>query len=283
MSVAFIGGTGIYQIEGVEVLEEIDIDTPYGRPSDKIRKARMGGREVFFLPRHGIGHRYLPTEIPVRANIWALKKLGVDQLIGVSAVGSLKEEIRPQDIVIPSQIIDRTKDRPSTFFGGGVVGHISFADPFCAELADLLYRCVQDLGYRAHRDETYVCMEGPAFSTRAESLLYRSWGGGVIGMTAVPESKLAREAEMCYAIMATSTDYDCWREEEESVTIEMVVQNIKANTRAAERILHKVVELLPDTSSCSCREAARYAILTDPASIPPEAKERLDVLYGKYW
>ncbi len=283
MSVAFIGGTGIYQMQGVRVLEELDVDTPYGSTSDRIRRAGVGGREVFFLPRHGGGHRLLPSEIPARANIWALKKLGVTRVIGVSAVGSLKEEIRPRDIVIPSQIIDRTRSRPSTFFGDGVVGHVSFADPFCARLSGLLHDCVRELGYRVHRGETYVCMEGPAFSTRAESTLYRSWGGGVIGMTALPEAKLAREAEMCYAVMATSTDYDCWKEEEESVSVDMIVQNIKANTEAAQAVLKLVIERMPDTAGCPCREAARDAILTDPSRIPPETRERLRPLYGRYW
>ncbi|MFW6180237.1 MAG: S-methyl-5'-thioadenosine phosphorylase [Spirochaetota bacterium] len=283
MSLAFIGGTGIYRMEGVEDLEELRVDTPFGPPSDLIKRTRVGGREVFFLPRHGAGHRLLPSEIPARANIWALKKLGVTRVIGVSAVGSLKEDIRPRDIVIPSQVIDRTRSRPSTFFGDGVVGHVSFADPFCPDLAGLLYDCVQELDYRVHRGETYVCMEGPAFSTRAESTLYRSWGGGVIGMTALPEAKLAREAELCYAVMATSTDYDCWKEEEEAVTVDMIVQNIQANTRAAHAVLARVIQRVPETADCGCGEAARHAILTDPSRIPREVRERLRPLYGKYW
>jgi 5'-methylthioadenosine phosphorylase len=283
MSLAFIGGTGIYRMEGVQVLEELRVDTPFGPPSDLIKRARVGDREVFFLPRHGAGHRLLPSEIPARANIWALKKLGATRVVGVSAVGSLKEEIRPRDIVIPSQIIDRTRSRPSTFFGDGVVGHVSFADPFCPQLAGLLHDCVRELGYRVHHDQTYVCMEGPAFSTRAESTLYRSWGGGVIGMTALPEAKLAREAELCYAVMATSTDYDCWKEEEDSVTVDMIVQNIQANTRAAHAVLGLVIERIPETAGCGCRDAARHAILTDSSRIPREVRERLRPLYGKYW
>jgi 5'-methylthioadenosine phosphorylase len=283
MSIAFIGGTGIYRMEGVEVLDAIDMTTPFGKPSDRIVRARYAGREVFFLPRHGSGHRFLPTEIPVKANIWALKKLGVGQIIGVSAVGSLKEEIRPRDIVIPTQIIDRTKARPLSFFGNGVVGHVGFADPFCPTLTDFLHKTAADLKYRVHRDETYVCMEGPLFSTRAESRLYRSWGGGVIGMTAIPESKLAREAEICYAIMAMSTDYDCWKEGGEDVTIEMIVANLTANSEAAQSVIRRIIETLEESSDCSCREAARYAILTDKKDIPGEARKNLGLFYDKYW
>jgi 5'-methylthioadenosine phosphorylase len=283
VKLAFIGGTGLYQIEGMTVRDSIDVKTPFGKPSDSIKIAQYNGRKIAFLPRHGTGHRYLPTEIPVKANMWALKKIGVEQIIAVSAVGSLKEEIRPRDIVIPNQIIDRTKVRPLSFFGNGIVGHLSFADPFCVELADLLYQTVTELKYRVHRDETYVCMEGPLFSTRAESNLYRSWGGGVIGMTAVPESKLAREGEMCYALMALSTDYDCWKEDEEDVTIEMIVQNLTANTEAAQSIIKGVIDKVPEGTSCGCQEAARYAILTSNEYIPAEMKRKLSLFYDKYW
>jgi 5'-methylthioadenosine phosphorylase len=230
-----------------------------------------------------VGHRLLPSEIPARANIWALKKIGVQRIIAVSAVGSLKEEIRPRDLIIPNQIIDRTKHRQSSFFGEGVVGHLGFADPFCGDLADLLYNVVKELGYRVHRNETYLCMEGPIFSTRAESNLYRSWGGGVIGMTAIPESKLAREAEICYALLSLSTDYDCWKEGEEDVTIEMIVQNLQANTSAAQAIIKRVIEEAPEDEACACHSAAQYAILTDVEHIPQKTRKALGLFYDKYW
>jgi 5'-methylthioadenosine phosphorylase len=280
---AFIGGTGLYQIEGIDIIESVDVATPFGKPSDSIKIGRYRERTVAFLPRHGVGHRFLPSEIPVKANIWALKKIGIQRIIAVSAVGSLKEEIRPRDMVVPAQIIDRTKQRPSSYFGNGVVGHVGFADPFCVELAGLLYETVKALSFRVHRDETYVCMEGPLFSTRAESNLYRSWGGGVIGMTAIPESKLAREAEICYALLAMSTDYDCWKEDGEDVTIEMIVQNLKTNTSAAQSIIMKFIERMPEEMGCSCHEAARFAILTDKDHIPAEVRKSLDLFYGKYW
>jgi len=283
VKLAFIGGTGLYQIDGLEIVDSVDIDTPFGKPSDSIKIAQFGDRKAAFLPRHGVGHRYLPTEIPVKANIWALKKIGIEKIIAVSAVGSLKEEIRPRDIVIPNQIIDCTKQRPSTFFGEGLVGHLGFADPFCSELSDLLYTTVKDLGYRVHRDETYVCMEGPLFSTRAESHMYRSWGGGVIGMTAIPESKLAREAELCYALIAMSTDYDCWKADEEDVTIEMIVQNLQANTAAAQSVIKRLMETIQDDGTCGCQEAAQFAILTDPKLIPEDVKKKLGLFYEKYW
>ena len=281
--IAVIGGTGLYKIEGITIKEELDIDTPFGKPSDRISIADIDGVNVAFLPRHGVGHRYLPTEIPVKANIWALKSLGVERIIAVSAVGSLKEEIKPRDIVIPDQIIDRTKSRPNSYFGNGIVGHVSFADPFCNELREILSRTVSDLGYRFHQGGTYICMEGPLFSTRAESNLYRSWGGSVIGMTAIPEAKLAREAEICYGMLAFSTDYDCWKEDEEDVTIEMVVENLSANTRAAQEIIKKVVKRIPEKRLCGCAEAAKYTIITDPSMIPEDIKAKLEIFYGKYW
>ena len=283
VKLGFIGGTGLYQVDGLEIVDIVDIDTPFGKPSDSIKIAQFGDRKAAFLPRHGVGHRYLPTEIPVKANIWALKKIGVEKIIAVSAVGSLKKEIRPRDIVIPNQIIDRTKQRPSTFFGDGLVAHLGFADPFCRDLSDLIYITAKDLGYRVHRDETYVCMEGPIFSTRAESNMYRSWGGGVIGMTAIPESKLAREAELCYALIAMSTDYDCWKEDEEDVTIEIIVQNLQANTSAAQSVIKKLMETIQDEGTCACQEAAQFAILTDPKLIPKNVKEKLALFYEKYW
>jgi 5'-methylthioadenosine phosphorylase len=283
VKIGIIGGTGLYQMTGVQITDSVFVDTPFGKPSDCITIARVGETEAAFLPRHGVGHRFLPSEIPVKANIWALKYLGVERIISVSAVGSLKEEIRPRDIVIPSQIVDRTKGRPSSFFGGGVVGHISFADPFCPTLSGLILQAGVSLGYRAHNDQTYVCMEGPAFSTRAESALYRSWGGGVIGMTALPEAKLAREAEICYAMIALSTDYDCWKEGEEAVTIEMVFENLKVAQSAASAVIGQVVGKIPEERGCPCATAARYAIATDKRLIPDSVKKDLDLLFGKYW
>jgi 5'-methylthioadenosine phosphorylase len=283
VQLGFIGGTGLYEIDGVEILDRVDFDTPFGNTSDAIVIARYGEHRAAFLPRHGRGHRLLPSEIPVKANIWALKKIGVERIIAVSAVGSLKEEIRPRDLVIPSQIIDRTKNRPSSFFGNGIVGHLGFADPFCGDLSGLLFETVQELGFNVHRNETYVCMEGPIFSTRAESNLYRSWGGGVIGMTAIPESKLAREAEMCYALLALSTDYDCWKEGEEDVTIEMIVQNLQANASAAQAIIKGIMEMAPVGDTCECHEAAKFAILTDKSRLPGDAKKTLGLFYDKYW
>lgn len=283
MRTAIIGGTGLYQIDDITITKSMDVKTPFGNPSDSIKFARFDNTEVAFLPRHGVGHRLLPSEIPVKANIWALKKLGVQNILSISAVGSLKEEIKPRDIVIPDQIIDRTKMRDNSFFGNGVAGHVSFADPFCADLSKLLYETVKSLGYRVHKNETYVCMEGPLFSTRAESKLYRSWGGGVIGMTALPEAKLVREAEICYGMLALSTDYDCWKEDEEDVTIEMVVENLKANTQAAGRIIKRFIEKLPEVAPCRCNEAAKYALITDKSLIPASVKEDLSLFYSKYW
>jgi len=283
VKIAIIGGTGLYRIEDFKIIDRINIDTPFGKPSDKITIGSYKDNTVAFLPRHGIEHRLLPTEIPVKANIWALKKLGVERIISVSAVGSLKEEIRPRDIVIPDQIIDRTKERANSFFGNGIVGHVSFAEPFCIELSNILYNTAKKLGFRVHKDQTYVCMEGPLFSTKAESNMYRAWGGGIIGMTAIPEAKLAREAEICYATIAIPTDYDCWKVSEESVTIEMVVENLNANTDTAKSIIKSVIERIPEKRNCGCKDAASHAIITDKDSIPESAKKSLDIFYGKYW
>jgi len=282
-NIAVIGGTGLYGMEGIIEVETVDIETPFGKPSDSIKVVNIGDKNIAFLPRHGVGHRLLPTEIPVKANIWALKKLGVERLLSVSAVGSLKEKIMPRDIVIPSQIIDRTKMRPISFFGEGLVGHITFAEPFCPEFSDLLHKAVSSLRYRVHRNEIYICMEGPQFSTRAESNLYRRWGGGVIGMTAIPEAKLAREAEICYTMLALPTDYDCWKEDEEAVSVENIVENLNANTKTAQQVIKKLVEILPPTRSCNCGDAAKYAILTDKKFIPKSTREKLELFYGKYW
>jgi 5'-methylthioadenosine phosphorylase len=261
------------------------IETPFGRPSADIVESDIDGQSVFFLPRHGVGHRYLPSEIPARANVYALKTLGVDHLVAVSAVGIMREDIRPGDIVVPDQIFDRTRGfRPSTFFGDGIVGHVGFADPYCAELSRLTFAAARDCGARAHSGGTYVCMEGPQFSTRAESRYYRSAvDATVIGMTALPEAKLAREAEMCYATVALATDYDCWHESEEDVTVDAVVAVMKANSALAQNIIRKLAATMPADRSCPCHEAARFAIMTSRDAISDAARERLRGLYGKYW
>jgi 5'-methylthioadenosine phosphorylase len=281
VSTGVIGGSGIYKVDGLKILDERRIRTPFGDPSDRITIGTFDGeRKIAFLPRHGKGHRIMPSEINSRANIWALKSLGVRTVVSLSAVGSLKPAIEPRHIVIPNQLIDRTRRRESTFFGEGAVGHIQFGDPFCVHTAAFLLAEIRKLGYPVHGNETYVCMEGPAFSTRAESNLYRSWNAGVIGMTALPEAKLAREAEMCYAVVAFSTDYDCWHEEE--VSVEMVIQNFNANIEKAKRIIREIVTRVPDDPACRCRSAAAGAIMTDKAAIPAKTAKKLDLLYGKY-
>lgn len=279
-----IGGSGLYQMEGAETVDEHHLDTPYGQPSDGVVETKLGGRTAFFLPRHGKGHRLLPSEVPARANIHALKQLGVTHVLAVSACGIMREEIEPGDMVVPDQIFDRTRGvRPSTFFGEGVVGHLPFADPFCEELRAVVIGAAREAGAKLHAGGTYICMEGPLFSTRAESNFYRdAVGAAVIGMTALPEAKLAREAEMCYAMLAMGTDYDCWHEDEEDVTIDQVLAVMKANGALANRIVAEVASRLPAESDCECLSAAQYAIVTDRAAIPKEAKERLRVLYGKY-
>lgn len=282
--IGIIGGSGIYNIEGFEILEERAISTPYGDPSDKIAICQIQDRKVAFLPRHGKNHNLLPTEIPAQANIYALKTLGVETILAISAVGSLKKEIPPLDLVIPSQIIDRTKSRVHSFFGKGVVGHVPFADPFCVKFSEYLYQFIsQNSGATVHKGETYLCMEGPLFSTRAESHLYRSWGCGVIGMTALPESKLAREAEICYALIAMSTDYDCWNEEHDSVTNDMVLENMSHNVKTVKSFLGQLLIQLPDLSSCSCRTAVRHSIATRVDRIPSARKKELEFFYGKYF
>ncbi len=280
--VAIIGGSGLYQMKGLSRVMEVDVDTPYGPPSDTILIGELSGVSVAFLPRHGRGHRISPTELPVRANIYALKALGVERIISVSAVGSLKEEIRPLDLVVPNQLIDRTRQRISTFFGDGLVAHISFADPFCPDLSATLADTAAEAGAVVHRGGTYVVMEGPAFSTRAESFLYRSWRASVIGMTALPEAKLAREAEMCYAILACATDYDCWHETEEAVSVEMVVANLSKNVATSQEIIRRLLPRLSPERRCACPSALKNAIITTRDAIPKDTKERLAPLIGKY-
>ncbi len=281
--IAVIGGTGLYKMEGVSDIQEIRLDTPFGPPSDAIVLGRLAGETVAFLPRHGRGHRHSPSEVPSRANIYALKSLGVERIISVSACGSLREEIAPLDVVIPDQLFDRTKGiRPATFFGEGIVAHIGFAEPFCPDLSAVLYETAREQGVRVHRGGTLVVIEGPQFSTRGESEVYRQWGLDIIGMTALPEAKLAREAEICYATLAMVTDYDVWKVSEEPVTVEVVVRNLQQNVQTAQAIIRRAVQRIARERICPCPHALENAIITDPAAIPPARKEQLALLIGKY-
>src|SRR5438270_8269667 len=284
--IGVIGGSGLYHMEGMTDVEEVAVQTPFGDPSDVITIGKVEGIPMAFLPRHGRGHRISPTEIPVRANIWALKSLGVEWVVSVSAVGSLREHIAPRDLVIPDQLFDRTKSRVNTFYEGGIVVHCTFAEPFCSTLSSLLLEAAHELGdVKVHEGGAYVCMEGPLFSTRAESNVYRGWGMDLIGMTALPEAKLAREAELCYATIACATDYDSWHESEESVTVEMVIGNLSANVANAQRILRSVARKIPadrNANTCECPSALASAILTDPSRIPDQVKEKYNLLIGKY-
>jgi 5'-methylthioadenosine phosphorylase len=281
--IAVIGGSGVYQIEGAEHIDTIRITTPFGITSDAIQILRIGNANVAFLPRHGEGHVLLPSEVPHRANIYALKYIGVRFIIALSVVGSLKEEIAPCDFVIPDQIIDRTKGRPQTFFGEGISGHVYFADPFCSYLNNVIYGAVREQGHRVHSRETYVTIEGPMFSTRAESKLYHEWGGGVVGQSAVPEAMLAREAEISYSMIAMSTDYDAWLQEEGPTSEEAVLDNIRSNTRAVKRYLPAIVERIDANRETPAHRAAATAILTDPSHLPLETRRKLDLFYHKYW
>ena len=282
-AIGFIGGSGLYDLEGLRERREVEIETPFGPPSDAIVTGVLSGVGVAFLPRHGRGHRILPSEIPARANVYALKSLGVERIVSISAVGSLAEEIAPLDLVVPDQLIDRTRGRASTFFGGGVAAHVAFADPFCPDLGGLVARTARARGLTVHAGGTYVVMEGPAFSTRAESMLYRSWGASIIGMTALPEAKLAREAETCYATMALVTDYDCWRESEETVSVELVVANLLKNVASSQEVVRDLAAALPrGERRCACASALRDAIITSPDRIPEETRDRLSLIVGKY-
>jgi 5'-methylthioadenosine phosphorylase len=280
--VGVIGGTGLYQIEGMTNVKEMKVKTPFGDPSDAITLGEIDGVNVAFLPRHGRGHLITPTELPSKANIYAMKSLGVEYILSVATVGSLQEKIRPLDIVIPDQIIDRTVLRQDTFFGRGVAVHIPFADPFCPVLGDVLYDSARKLEIRAHDGGICIVMEGPQFSTRAESELYRSWGADVIYMTGLPEAKLAREAEICYAAMAVVTDYDCWKETYEVVSAEMVVDNLKRGTETVKRLLRYAITRMPKTRNCICASALKNAIITSPELIPEQVKKDLAPIIGKY-
>ncbi len=278
-----IGGSGVYQIEGLTDIEERRMQTPFGEPSDALVLGTLKNRRIAFLPRHGRGHRLLPSEVPSRANIYAMKELGVERLISITAVGSMREELAPLDIVIPDQIFDRTKQRANTFFGNGLVAHISFAEPYCPELNAVLYKTAVEVGAHTHNGGTVMVIEGPAFSTKAESQIYRQWGVDLIGMTALPEAKLAREAEICYSAIAMVTDYDVWHEAHETVSVEMVVQNLLKNAEMGKKILAAAVPEIPERrTTCPCHTALKDAIITDPSVIPAETKEKLKLLVGKY-
>lgn len=282
-TIGVIGGSGLYEIEGLTDLQEISLNTPFGAPSDNYVTGMLEGVKMVFLPRHGKGHRLLPSEVPYRANIYGMKMLGVQRIISVSAVGSMKEAIAPGHIVIPDQFFDRTQGkRASTFFGDGVVAHVQFADPVCGELASVLEQAARKAGATVHKGGTYICIEGPNFSTRAESNVFRSWGVDVIGMTNIPEARLAREAEICYATVALATDYDCWHEAHDDVSIDAILEIIRQNVATARNIIRLAVHGLKQPSACSCGEALKYAVITDPARIPEPARARLDLLIGRH-
>lgn len=282
--IGIIGGSGFYDMEGMSEVQEVDLDTPFGKPSDKLTIGTLEGQRVAFVARHGRGHRFSPTEIPVQANIYALKMLGVKHIISISAVGSMKEEIAPLHIVAADQLFDRTVLRPRTLFGRGIVVHITFDKPFCEPLRQILLQSGHEQGATIHDGGTYICIEGPQFSTLAESQTYRSWGASVIGMTVIPEAKLAREAEMCYAVMAMVTDYDTWHPHHDSVTVAMVVQTLQQNTALAKRVVRDAVKRIGANpiADHACFHALDNAILTNPTAIPAVEKERLGLLLGKY-
>ena len=283
--IGIIGGSGLYQMPELKDIEEVSVDTPFGKPSDAFIMGTLEGVRVAFLPRHGRGHRLLPTELPFRANIYAMKQLGVERILSASAVGSLQEKYAPLDMLIPDQFFDRTRARAheSTFFGQGIVAHITFGQPVCSDLGDVLQEACGTVDIRTHRGGTYVCMEGPAFSTRAESNLYRLSGMDVIGMTNLQEAKLAREAEICYATLALVTDYDCWHEEHDAVSVETVIENLNKNVRNAQIIMHETVKRLASAPrGCKCGDALKNAIFTAPDLWPDETKRKLEAIIKKY-
>jgi 5'-methylthioadenosine phosphorylase len=280
--VGIIGGSGLYEIDGFTDVREVAVDTPFGAPSDRLVVGKLEGRSVAFLPRHARGHRLLPSELNFQANVFALKTLGVERILSVSAVGSLKETYAPLHIVIPDQLVDRTAQRRSTFFGRGLVAHVAFAHPFCPDLSRAAAEACREAGATFHVGGAYVCIEGPQFSTRAESELYRSWGMDVIGMTNLQEAKLAREAEICYATLALVTDYDCWHPDHDSVTVDMIVQTLMKNAETAQRAIAEAITKLPVTRSCECGSALKYALITRPDAISARVKSDLSPLIGKY-
>jgi len=280
--VGVIGGSGLYEMEGLEEVQTISLNTPFGAPSDSFVVGRLEGVKIAFLPRHGKGHRISPSSLNFRANIYAMKLLGVQWIIGVSAVGSMKESIHPGDMVIPDQFIDRTTGRSSTFFSDGIVGHIGFADPVCPVLSQILFQAGKEVGATVHKDGTYICIEGPQFSTRAESRLYRTWGVDIIGMTNIPEAKLAREAEICYATIAFATDYDCWHQEAGDVSIGEVLRILAQSTKIAKSAIRNAVKHLPEKRECICATALKYALITGKKHIPEKTKKDLEPIIGKY-
>lgn len=282
IKIGIIGGSGLYDMPGLTEREEVRVPTPFGEPSDAFIIGSIAEKKVAFLSRHGRGHRYMPSELNFRANIYAMKSLGVERILSVSAVGSLKESIPPLDIVLPDQFLDRTRGRISTFFGEGLVAHISFADPICPDLLDQVQCSSQKAGINTVKGGTYVCMEGPAFSTKAESKFYRSFGMDIIGMTNLQEAKLAREAEICYVTIALVTDYDCWHESHEIVTTDMIIANLQKNCQAAQSIIMQTVQDMNLERKCQCGEALKYAIITDRTKIPEETKRKLSCIVGKY-
>ena len=282
VQIGIIGGSGLYDMAGVTDRKDVTLATPFGEPSGPYVLGTLKGKRVAFLARHGAGHRVLPSELNFRANIFGMKMLGVEYILSASAVGSLREEYKPLDIVIPDQFFDRTKGRISTFFGRGLAAHVGFAHPFCRILSALAFESGRHAGATVHKGGTYVCMEGPQFSTLAESKLYRSWGMDIIGMTNLQEAKLAREAEICYATIALVTDYDCWHADHDSVTVEMVIGNLMQNAKTAQQIIAGAVERLPYERTCECASALKYALITRPDAIPAEIKKDLAPLVGKY-
>jgi 5'-methylthioadenosine phosphorylase len=281
-TIGILGGSGLYSMPGFEAHEDVVVSTPWGFASDPYVVGRLAGRDVAFLARHGKGHRISPSELNFRANIYGFKKLGVERIISLSAVGSLKEEHKPLDFVIPDQFFDRTRGRVSTFFGEGLVAHISFADPVCPQLSGVVHDACVTAGVTAKRGGTYLCMEGPAFSTKAESNVYRSWGMDVIGMTNLQEAKLAREAEICYVSVAMVTDYDCWHEEHDAVTVSDIIANLTKNAENASKVVANAVALMPEARECKCGLALRHALITDPKAVPEVTRKKLELLVGKY-
>ena len=282
ITIGIIGGSGLYDMAELSDREERQVTTPYGPPSAPYVVGTLRGKRVAFLARHGVGHRLMPSELNFRANIFGFKTLGVEYIVSASAVGSLKEEYKPLDLVIPDQFVDRTRGRVSTFFGHGLVAHVGFAHPFCSILSDVAYRAAQASSATVHKGGTYVCMEGPQFSTLAESKLYRSWGMDIIGMTNLQEAKLAREAEICYTTVALVTDYDCWHPDHDQVTVDMIVANLTQNAKTAQAVIADAVGRLPYERTCECATALKYAIITRPDAVPPELRRTLDPLVGKY-
>jgi len=281
--IGVIGGSGLYQIEGIKDVKKVEVKTPFGEASDKFITGTLGGKELVFLPRHGIGHRISPSQINYRANIFGMKKLGVDRIISISACGSLRDDYKPMDFVVVDQFVDRTNHaREMTFFDSGIVAHIEFSHPVCAELSPALIEAAKGAGATVHEKATYINMEGPAFSTLAESELYRKWGMDIIGMTNFAEAKLCREAEICYSTLAAVTDYDCWHPSHATVTVEMIIKNLQNNIENAKKILAEAIKGMPQERNCPCKDALKFAIITDRKLIPEKVKKDLNIIIGKY-